>query len=112
MCTVFDPSLFLAERRPCLSWAVSNPSRALVPFPEEVVQTVAIKLGADLIALFTYLKDIELPFHTYADQWGTVVEGDTIITIGRETGTYRAGESSYILAGVEHGALIKSGTGS
>jgi quercetin dioxygenase-like cupin family protein len=38
------------------------------------------------------------------------VEGEIEFTIGEETKVYRAGDSYSIPAGVEHGALIKSGT--
>ena len=63
-----------------------------------------------LVAFFTFLKDIELPPHSHGAQWGTVVEGQIEFTIGGVTKLYKAGDSYSIPAGVEHGALIKSGT--
>jgi len=81
-----------------------------VPFPEDVVQTAVVQSDAGLVAFFSFLKDMELPVHSHGAQWGTVVEGEIEFTIGRETKTYRAGDSYSIPAGVEHGALIKSGT--
>ena len=38
------------------------------------------------------------------------MEGEIEFTIGGETKVYRASDSYSIPAGVEHGALIKSGT--
>ncbi len=81
-----------------------------VPFPEDVVQTAALKSDAGLIAFFTFLKDMELPLHSHGAQWGTVIEGEIEFTIGGETRIYRPGDSYSIPAGVEHGAMIKAGT--
>lgn len=84
--------------------------RIEVPFPEDVVQTAAVKSDTGLVAFFTFLKDMELPAHSHGAQWGTVVEGEIEFTIGGVTRTYRPGDSYSIPAGVEHGATIKAGT--
>lgn len=81
-----------------------------VPFPEDVVQTAVIRSDAGLVAFFTFLKEMELPFHSHGAQWGTVVEGEIELTIGDQTKTYRPGENYSIPAGVEHGGRIKAGT--
>ena len=81
-----------------------------VPFPEDVVQTSAVKSDAGLVVFFTFHKDMDLPLHSHGAQWGTVVEGEIEFTIGGETKVYRPGDSYSIPAGVEHGAKIKSGT--
>ena len=81
-----------------------------VPFSEDVVQTAAVQSDAGLVAFFSFLKDMELPVHSHGAQWGTVVEGEIEFNIGGVTKVYRAGDSYSIPAGVEHGALIKSGT--
>lgn len=81
-----------------------------VPFPEDVVETAAVRSDAGLVAFFNFLEDLELPAHSHGAQWGTVVEGEIEFTIGGETKVYRAGDSYSIPTGVEHGALIKAGT--
>ena len=81
-----------------------------VPFPEDVVQTAVVRSDAGLVAFFTFLKDMELPAHSHGAQWGIVVEGEIVFTIGGETKIYKAGDNYSIPAGVEHGALIKAGT--
>ena len=81
-----------------------------VPFPEDVVQTAVVQSDDGLVAFFTFLKDMKLPTHSHGAQWGTVVEGQIEFTIDGETKLYKAGDSYSIPAGVEHGALIKSGT--
>ena len=81
-----------------------------VPFPEDVVQTAVVRSDDGLVAFFTFLKDMKLLPHSHGAQWGTVVEGQIEFTIDGETDLYTAGDSYFIPAGVEHGALIKSGT--
>lgn len=81
-----------------------------VPFPSDVVQTAVIRSDAGLAAFFTFVKDMQLPMHAHGAQWGVVVEGEIVFTIGGVTKTYRSGDSYFIPAGVEHGAAIKGGT--
>ena len=81
-----------------------------VPFPEDVVQTRAIRSDAGLTVFFTFLQDMELPEHAHGPQWGTVVEGEIELTIGGDTRIYRPGDSYYMPDGVPHSARIKAGT--
>lgn len=81
-----------------------------LPFPEDVVRTSAARTEAGLVAFFTFLKDMVLPMHHHGAQWGSVIEGEIVFTIGGETKTYRPGDSYFIPTGVEHGAQIKAGT--
>ena len=81
-----------------------------VPFPTDVVETAVIRSDAGLAAFFTFAKDMHLPMHSHGAQWGVVVEGEIVFTIGGVTKTYRSGDSYFIPAGVEHGAMIKAGT--
>ncbi|MBA3908736.1 MAG: cupin domain-containing protein [Rhodobacter sp.] len=81
-----------------------------VPFPEDVVQTSAVRSDAGMVAFFTFLQDMTLPMHAHGAQWGTVIEGEIEFTIGGKTRLYRPGDSYSIPAGVEHGAVIKAGT--
>lgn len=81
-----------------------------VPFPEDVVETAAVRSDSGLVAFFTFLRDMELPAHAHGAQWGTVIEGEIVFTIGGETRTCRPGDSYAIPAGVEHAAVIRAGT--
>jgi len=81
-----------------------------VPFPEDVVQTCAVRSDAGLVVFFTFLQDLVLPMHSHKAQWGTVVEGEIEFTIGGVTRVYGPGDSYSIPSGVEHGANIKAGT--
>jgi quercetin dioxygenase-like cupin family protein len=81
-----------------------------VPFPTDVVQTAAVRSDEALVVFFTFLQDMTLPMHAHGAQWGSVFAGEIVFTIGGETRTYRPGDSYFIPAGVEHGAVIKAGT--
>ena len=81
-----------------------------VPFPVDVVTTYAVRSDAGLVAFFRFHKDMELPPHAHGTQWGTVIAGEIVFTIGGETWTYGPGDSYDIPAGVEHGARIRAGT--
>lgn len=81
-----------------------------VPFPDDMVTTQAIRSDQGLAVFFTFHKDLVLPMHAHAAQWGMVVEGEIILTIGDDTRAYRPGDSYSIPAGVSHGARIRAGT--
>ncbi len=81
-----------------------------VPFPEDVVQTAVVRSDDGLVVFFTFLKDMRLPMHSHGAQWGSVIEGEIVFTIGGQTKTYGPGDSYTIPAGVEHGATIRAGT--
>src|SRR6056297_1682004 len=81
-----------------------------VPFPEDVVSTQAVRSDAGLVAFFRFHEDMDLPPHSHGPQWGTVIAGEIVFTVGGEPRTYGPGDSYDIPAGVEHGARIRSGT--
>jgi quercetin dioxygenase-like cupin family protein len=53
--------------------------------------------------------DSEVPIHSHGPQWGVVVAGELVLTIGKGTRTYRAGEEYFIPAGVPHAAKLRAG---
>jgi quercetin dioxygenase-like cupin family protein len=89
---------------------ISDLPSIAVPFPPDVVQTAAVRSDEALVVFFTFLKDMTLPRHSHGAQWGSVVAGEIAFTIGTETRIYRPGDSYFIPAGVDHGAVIKAGT--
>jgi quercetin dioxygenase-like cupin family protein len=84
--------------------------RLVLPFPEDVVQTRAIRSEAGLVVFLTFPKDLDLPLHRHRPQCGTVVAGRIDFTIGGETRTCGPGESYTIPADVDHAARIHAGT--
>jgi len=85
-------------------------AQIVIPFPDDVVQTRVVRSDDGLVVFFTFLQDMELPPHAHGAQWGTVIAGEIVLTIGGQTKTYRPGDSYDIPAGVEHGAKITAGT--
>jgi quercetin dioxygenase-like cupin family protein len=81
-----------------------------LPFPADVVTTRAIRSDRGLVVFFMFKQAMDLPAHSHKAQWGTVVEGSIVFTIGDETRTYRPGDSYSIPAGVVHSARIAAGT--
>lgn len=81
-----------------------------LPFPDDQVQSRAIRSGDGLVVFFHFLTDFDLPPHAHKAQWGTVIAGEIELSIGGETRTYRPGETYSIPSGVAHGARIKAGT--
>ena len=53
--------------------------------------------------------DSVVPEHTHGAQWGFVVSGELVLTIGDKTRTYRPGEEYLIPAGVPHAAKLRAG---
>jgi quercetin dioxygenase-like cupin family protein len=81
-----------------------------VPYPTDVLQSAAVRSDDALVVFFTFLQDMTLPMHAHGDQWGTIIAGEIVLTIGGETRTCGPGDSYFIPAGVEHGAVVKAGT--
>jgi len=48
--------------------------------------------------------------HSHCAQWGIVVEGEMVLTIGDKTDTYAKGDSYFIPDGVMHSAIFKTKT--
>ncbi|MDD5306957.1 MAG: cupin domain-containing protein [Deltaproteobacteria bacterium] len=61
------------------------------------------------ILFMEFAKDVELPEHSHAAQWGIVVEGQLEIVVDGEPRTYRKGEHYHIPAGVRHSSKIHAG---
>ncbi len=51
----------------------------------------------------------EVPEHSHGAQWGVVVAGELVLTIGGKTRTYRAGQEYFIPKGVSHSAKLRAG---
>ena len=65
--------------------------------------------GVQQVAFVRIERDVHVPAHSHAAQWELAVAGEAVLTMGGATRTYRAGESFYIPAGVEHSAEVRAG---
>ncbi|NDR54881.1 cupin domain-containing protein [Aliiruegeria sabulilitoris] len=81
-----------------------------VPFPADVVESRAMRTEDALLVFFIFHKEFELPAHSHKAQWGTVLQGEIILTIGDETRHYGPGDSYDIPSGVEHSGQIHAGS--
>ncbi|MDV7141514.1 cupin domain-containing protein [Tropicimonas sp. TH_r6] len=81
-----------------------------VPFPEDVVESRAMRTEDALLVFFIFHKDFELPLHAHKAQWGTVLQGRIDLTIAGDTQAYGPGQVYNIPSGVEHGGKITAGT--
>ncbi len=61
------------------------------------------------IIFMEFAKDVLLPEHSHAGQWGVVLEGKIELTIGGITGIYGKGDRYYIPEGVKHSGKIYAG---
>lgn len=65
--------------------------------------------GSQQVVFVRIERDVHVAAHRHAAQWELAVAGEAVLTMAGETRTYRAGESFYIPAGVEHSAEVKAG---
>jgi len=79
-----------------------------VDVPVEGVRGKLVQSSDRQVVFFEIEPIGAIGLHSHGAQWGIVVEGEMDLTIGDETRTYRAGDSYYIPAGVEHGATFKT----
>ena len=80
--------------------------KAKIPF--EGVQAW-IAQGAECQVGFFEIEPIGVvPPHSHSAQYGFVIEGEMLLTIGDETKLYTRGDSYYIPEGVTHSAEFKT----
>ncbi len=83
---------------------ISSLPEADVPIPGVLGKLLQAK---DHQVVFWNLDtDVVIPPHSHRDQWGIVVDGEIVLTIGDETRRCRAGDSFFVPAGVEHGVTV------
>ena len=91
------------------------------PFPEPIRRlpladiplpgiTTYLSQGEDHQIIFMHFaKDVVLPEHSHAAQWGIVLEEQIEMTIEGETAVYGKGERYFIPAGAKHSVKIFAG---
>ena len=89
---------------------LTNQPSIEAPIPEGVVRTSAIQSDTGLMVIFEFLQDFVLPPHAHKGQWGTVLAGEIVLTIGDNTQTYTPGMSYNIPSGVVHSATAAAGS--
>ena len=65
--------------------------------------------GPDSQLVFIEIDPIgEVSPHSHGAQWGVVLDGEMVLTIGGVTNTYKKGDSYYIPANVVHSAVFNT----
>jgi len=65
--------------------------------------------GGGTQAVFFDIQPVgEVPPHRHCAQWGVVLEGEMILTVDGEEGTFRKGDWYFIPEGIVHSAVFSS----
>ncbi|UCE11938.1 MAG: cupin domain-containing protein [Candidatus Thorarchaeota archaeon] len=85
------------------------------PYPEAITSLPRVKLSLPgvkgwlaqgesfQVVFFDIEPGASVPLHSHGAQFGFVIDGEMMLTIGGETKKYVRGDSYYIPADVEHG---------
>ncbi len=86
---------------------IRNLPRADIPF--EGVTAYLSQGEGHQIVFMEFVRDIDVPAHTHAAQWGFALAGRVDLTIDGVERTYTAGDDYFIPGGVEHSARVHAG---
>ena len=85
---------------------IRNLPKAKMPF--QGVEAWIAQGVAFQVAFFEIAPIGIVPPHSHSAQYGFVIEGEMLLTIGDETNLYKKGDSYYIPEGVIHSAEFKT----
>ncbi|HEX9340195.1 MAG TPA: cupin domain-containing protein [Thermoplasmata archaeon] len=83
-----------------------------LPEAEASLRGITLRLLQGPTACVTFveaMQDSEVPEHAHGAQWGIVVAGELLLTIGGKTRVLAPGEEYFVPAGVPHSAKLKAG---
>ncbi|MGD8395713.1 MAG: cupin domain-containing protein [Candidatus Eiseniibacteriota bacterium] len=80
-----------------------------IDFPFEGVSGHLLQGEQQQVAFVHFAARTDVPPHRHRAQWEIVVAGELHLTVDGETRTHRPGETFYIPAWVEHGAVVEAG---
>lgn len=80
--------------------------RARIPF--KGVKANIVQGQSSQVCFFEIEPIGVVPPHSHGDQYGFVIDGEMVLTIGDVTKTYKKGDSYHIPAGVVHTAEFKT----
>lgn len=91
--------------KPFFPEIITSLPEADIPFPG--VRGWISQAGDHQIVFFEIEAIGEVSEHKHGAQWGTVFEGEMMLTIGGKSATYRKGDRYFIPDGVMHSAVFK-----
>lgn len=77
--------------------------------PIEGVEAYLSQSDTHQVLFMAFEKDVDLPEHEHASQFGVVLEGKIELTIGGEKLTYTKGDRYFIPEGTPHSGKIYAG---
>jgi len=77
--------------------------------PYEGVDAYVFQGQNQQVVFTSFHKDVEIPEHSHAAEWGVVLEGEIELTVNGETRIFRKGDVYYIPANAKHSAKMKKG---
>lgn len=85
---------------------IKNLPEAKIPF--KGVKAWIVQGYAQQVAFFEIEPIGEVAPHSHSAQFGFVIDGEMLLTIGGETNLYKKGDSYYIPEGVIHSAVFNT----
>ncbi len=61
------------------------------------------------VVFMSFDKDVSVPEHSHAAQWGVVLDGESELTIGGKLHVHKKGDTYYIPKDVPHSGKLKAG---
>jgi quercetin dioxygenase-like cupin family protein len=61
------------------------------------------------VVFMSFDKDVSVPEHSHAAQWGVVLDGESELTIGGKLHVLKKGDTYYIPKDVPHSGKLKAG---
>jgi len=86
---------------------IANLPKANIPL--EGLAAYLLQGKEQQVVFMEFAKDVAVPEHSHAAQWGAVVDGEIELTIAGRKNTFKKGDTYFIPANVAHSARIKAG---
>jgi len=77
--------------------------------PAEAVTSYLLQGENQQVVFMSFDKDVSVPEHSHAAQWGVVLDGESKLTIGGKLHVLKKGDSYYIPKDVPHSGTLKAG---
>jgi quercetin dioxygenase-like cupin family protein len=77
--------------------------------PIEGITSYLLQGENQQVVFMSFDKDVSVPEHSHAAQWGVVLDGESELTIGGKLHVLKKGDTYYIPKDVPHSGKLKAG---
>ena len=77
--------------------------------PIEGITSYLLQGENQQVVFMSFDKDVSVPEHSHAAQWGVVLDGESELTIGGKLHKLKKGDTYYIPKDVPHSGKLKAG---